>query len=124
VTDRTSPPGRHGASAGVALAEALSSAWVAADRPDLGGVADRVGYARDTVADVLAGRVAPTWHLVRKLGLALDVDPRTVSAYWHDLWLAADERRRSAPGPRQGPGPGPVNEWAALRDSVARRDRD
>jgi transcriptional regulator with XRE-family HTH domain len=96
------PPWLAGATAGNALAEALKQAWVAADRPDLDAVADRVGYARTTLSKVLAGKAAPTWHLVRKLGLALDVPPETVAERWHELWIAADDFRRGVPASRSG----------------------
>ncbi len=100
INHATTPPWLPGATAGHALAEALKQAWVAADRPDLGDVADRVGYARTTLSKVFAGKAPPTWHLVRKLGLALDVPPETVADRWHELWIAADDFRRGVPASR------------------------
>jgi transcriptional regulator with XRE-family HTH domain len=100
MMEASTPGWLHGATAGAELADQLKQAWVAADRPDLGDLGDRVGYAKATLSKVLAGKAAPTWHLVRKLGLALDVPPATVGERWHELWIAADDFRRGVPTSR------------------------
>jgi hypothetical protein len=96
-TEATTPPWFHGATAGAELADQLKHAWMTAGRPNLGDLGDRVGYPKATLSKVLAGKTAPTWHLVRKLGLALDVAPETVAGEWHELWIAADDFRRGVP---------------------------
>lgn len=98
----TTPPWLHGATAGAELAGKLKQAWTLAGRPDLGDVGDRVGYSKATLSKVLAGRTAPTWHLVRKLGVAFDVPLETVGDEWHELWIAADDFRRGVPTSRSG----------------------
>jgi hypothetical protein len=59
-------------------------------------IGDEVGYGPATIANVLAGRVAPAWHLVRKLGVLLRVPAATIMEEWHPLWTAADHARRTA----------------------------
>jgi hypothetical protein len=100
MTEATTPARLHGATAATDLADQLKQAWEAAGRPNLGDLGDRVGYTKATLTKVLAGKTAPTWHLVRKLGLALDVRPETVGEQWHELWIAADNFRRGVPTSR------------------------
>jgi hypothetical protein len=79
------------------LADRLRWAWMHAGEPHLGRVADEVGYDAETIADVLSGRMAPAWHLVRKLGIALGVPAATIVEQWHPLWIAADGHRQAGP---------------------------
>jgi len=100
MTEASTPPWLHGAMAGATLADQLKQAWVHSGRPNLGDLGDRVGYSKATISNVLAGKTPPAWHLVRKLGLALDVLADVVSEQWHPLWVAADNFRRGVPDSR------------------------
>ena len=79
------------------LAERLKRAWVDAGRPSMTEVGDEVGYSKASISKVLSGKMAPAWHLVRKLGAAFGVPPETIRDEWHSLWIAADEFRRQRP---------------------------
>jgi hypothetical protein len=133
-------PGRGGqmpeppisAHAGAELADRLREAWVQAGKPHMAAMGDEVGYSQATISKVLAGRMPPAWHLVRKLGVLLDVPSAVIVEQWHPLWVAADNFRRAIPdaGPewaaandfrRAAPDAGP--EWAAA-DDFGRAARD
>jgi transcriptional regulator with XRE-family HTH domain len=88
------PDWQGGALAGAELADRLKQAWVIAGRPHMGVIGDEVGYSKATISKVLSGKMAPAWHLVRKLGVALGVPAETVADQWHPLWIAADNFRR------------------------------
>lgn len=81
-------------SARTELADRLKLAWIKAGRPSLSDVGDEVGYSKASISKVLAGKMAPAWQLVRKLGATLGVPRETVQDEWHALWIAADIRRR------------------------------
>jgi transcriptional regulator with XRE-family HTH domain len=105
----------NGALAGAQLAEHLKQAWVAAGRPPMAEIGDRVGYSKATISKVLSGKMPPAWRLVRKLGDALDVPTTTVDREWHPLWIAADNYRRAipyaGPAPAEPPPGGFACEW-------------
>jgi hypothetical protein len=77
------------------LADRLRFAWAHAGEPRLDRVGDEVGYDAETIANVLSGTMAPAWHLVRKLGIALGVPATTIVEEWHPLWIAADGHRQA-----------------------------
>jgi len=81
--------------AGAELADHLRRAWIQAGKPHMERIGDQVGYSKATISKVLSGKMAPAWHLVRKLGIALGVPPTTIADHWHPLWIAADAYRRA-----------------------------
>lgn len=126
-----------GSDARADLAERLKRAWVGAGRPSMTEVGDEVGYSKASISKVLSGKMAPAWHLVRKLGAAFGVPPETIRGEWHELWIAADEYRRQPA--RDGAGrtagrpcercgcwvadPGRHEAWHAQFDPAAPQDR-
>ncbi len=92
----------HGSDPRAELAERLKRAWVGAGRPSMTEVGDEVGYSKASISKVLSGKMAPAWHLVRKLGAAFGVPPETIRGEWHALWIAADEYRRQPPPESDG----------------------
>jgi|SRR4051812_2894913 hypothetical protein len=89
---------RPGASAGATLADHLRQAWIRAGKPHMVVVGDEVGYSKATISKVLSGKMAPAWHLVRKLGVVFGVPSEIVAQEWHPLWIAADNFRRGVGG--------------------------
>jgi DNA-binding XRE family transcriptional regulator len=96
------------AHAGAELADRLREAWVRAGKPHMETMGDEVGYSATTISKVLSGRMPPAWHLVRKLGVLLEVPTAVIVEQWHPLWIAADNFRRAVPD--AGP------EWIAADD--------
>jgi hypothetical protein len=87
-----------GERAGAALADQLRLAWVAANKPSMAVIGDRVGYSKATISKVLSGKMPPAWRLVSKLGSALGISESTINNEWHPMWIAADKYRHKAPG--------------------------
>jgi transcriptional regulator with XRE-family HTH domain len=81
----------------IELADKLRRAWIGAGKPSMAAVGDEVGYSKASISKVLAGKMAPSYRLIRKLGLVLGVPPETVEE-WHKLWLAADAERNRPVG--------------------------
>jgi hypothetical protein len=75
------------------LAERLRSAHADAGRPALSALEVAVGYRSETMAQVLAGELVPSWVLVRELGAVLGVSPDVVVQDWFALWTAANIHR-------------------------------
>ena len=89
------------AHAGAELADRLRQAWVRAGKPHMEQMGDEVGYSKATISKVLSGKMPPAWHLVRKLGVLLEVPSAVIAEQWHPLWIAADNFRRAAPDAAQ-----------------------
>jgi transcriptional regulator with XRE-family HTH domain len=79
------------------LADRLRRAWINAGKPPMSAVGDEVGYSKASISKVLAGKMAPSYRLIRKLGVVLGVPAETVEE-WHRLWLAADAERNRPVG--------------------------
>lgn len=77
------------------LAERLALAHCQAGKPSLSKLADRVGCSKATLSKVFNNKMAPSWGLVRKLGVQLRVPTAIVNQDWHPLWMAADNYRRA-----------------------------
>jgi hypothetical protein len=98
-----------GATARSELAERLRFAYVRAGKPPLSRLGTAVGYSKATLSKVFAGKMPPTWILVRKLGTHLRVPHHYIVQEWLPLWTAADmhrNRRPTARGSAPVPAPG------------------
>jgi hypothetical protein len=75
------------------LAERLRAAHVHAGGPALSALETAVGYRSETLSEVLAGALVPSWVLVRELGAVFGVSPDVVVQDWFALWTAANIHR-------------------------------
>jgi transcriptional regulator with XRE-family HTH domain len=74
------------------LAKMLVAARIAAGKPLLARLANKVGYSESMLSRVMNGRLVPPRDKLEQLAEQLDVDMSTYTSIWLPLWTAASRK--------------------------------
>jgi transcriptional regulator with XRE-family HTH domain len=88
------------------LSKILIAARLAAGKPLLSSLAQKVGYSESMLSRVMNGRLVPPRDKLERLAEQLDVDMHTYTSIWRPLWEAASRKTESPAAASAGPSSG------------------